>query len=71
MHSPSKGYWILGLNFFTNYYAVFDYENMRIGFAESIKFGKAQSRTFIDWATGSSSTLLMNLATAVENVVPS
>ena len=59
MHGPSKGNWILGLNFFTNYYTVFDYESKRIGFAESIKFGKANSKTFIEWATSAST--LMNL----------
>jgi hypothetical protein len=36
MHGPHKDYWILGLNFFENYYTVFDYENMQIGFADSI-----------------------------------
>ena len=28
--------WLLGLNFFENYYTVFDQEEMRIGFAPSI-----------------------------------
>jgi hypothetical protein len=28
MHGPHKDYWILGLNFFENYYTVFDYDNM-------------------------------------------
>ena len=36
MHGPHKDYWILGLNFFENYYTVFDYENQSIGFADSI-----------------------------------
>jgi len=35
MHGPNKRYWILGLNFFTNYYTVFDYENKQIGFVDS------------------------------------
>jgi len=59
MHGPGMGFWILGVNFFTNYYSVFDYENMRIGFAESVKFGNAQSKTFIRWAF--SGTFLQNL----------
>lgn len=28
--------WILGLTFLENYYAVYDMENLRVGFAESI-----------------------------------
>lgn len=27
MHAPARDDWILGLNFFENYYTVFDYEN--------------------------------------------
>jgi hypothetical protein len=52
MHGPHKDYWILGLNFFENYYTVFDYENMQIGFADSINQGKKVSGSFINWATG-------------------
>jgi hypothetical protein len=63
MHGPHKDYWILGLNFFENYYTVFDYENQQIGFAVSINQGKKASATndFASWATGSDSTL-MNLS---------
>ena len=32
----SWNYWILGLNFFEQYYSVFDKTNMKIGFAASI-----------------------------------
>jgi hypothetical protein len=39
MHAPNRPYWILGLNFFQNYYTVFDYENNSIGFAPSINMG--------------------------------
>jgi len=34
--SPSNRFWIMGLTFFHNYYTVFDIDNKRIGFAESI-----------------------------------
>jgi len=30
-------FWILGVTFFHNYYTVFDIDNKRIGFAESIE----------------------------------
>jgi hypothetical protein len=49
MHGPGKDAWILGVNFFMNYYTVFDYENKKIGFAPSIKYGHAQGKTFINW----------------------
>ena len=66
MHGPHKDYWILGLNFFENYYTVFDYENMQIGFADSINMGKYVSNSFINWATGKDTSYarpaLMNLA---------
>ena len=52
MHGPAKQYWILGLNFFNNYYSVFDYEGMKIGFAKSKNFGEETSSSFISWATG-------------------
>ena len=36
MYMPSLSNWVLGLNFFQNYYVVFDQQNMRLGFADSI-----------------------------------
>ena len=36
MSHPMMEFWILGLNFFENYYTVFDQENRRVGFAPSI-----------------------------------
>jgi len=36
MNNPYISFWLIGLNFFENYYAVFDQEDMRIGFAPSI-----------------------------------
>lgn len=66
MHGPSKEYWILGLNFFTNYYTVFDYANKAIGFAPSVNFLKPVEMSFVNWATGVDtkvkSPYLMNLA---------
>ena len=52
MHAPHRNFWILGLNFFNNYYTVFDYENLKIGFAKSKNFGTQTSSSFISWATG-------------------
>lgn len=49
MHAPGRKMWILGLNFFTNYYTVFDYENKRIGFAESILAGGQPAKSFMRW----------------------
>lgn len=41
-----------------NYYAVFDYENSRIGLAKSSNFLKpSTSRSFINWASGSGKTV--------------
>lgn len=36
MHHPSLPFHIMGLNFFQNYYTVFDQEQGRLGFAPSI-----------------------------------
>ena len=58
MHGPHKDYWILGLNFFNNYYTVFDYENKQIGFAKSKNFHITTSSAFTKWATSHS---LLNL----------
>ena len=55
MHAPGRNMWILGLNFFQDYYAVFDYGQKRIGFAESINMGKVSQEpasSFLEWATG-------------------
>lgn len=53
MHAPGRTMWILGLNFFQDYYAVFDYGRRQIGFAESINMGKvSKGKSFIEWAVG-------------------
>lgn len=49
MHAPNRKVWILGLNFFTNYYSIFDYESKRIGFAESVLAGGPPSKSFMKW----------------------
>jgi hypothetical protein len=64
MHHPGRNEWILGVNFFQNYYSVMDYENQRIGFAPSINFGKPGSRSFINWALGFMD--MMNLKATVQ-----
>jgi len=61
MHAPGRSEWIMGVNFFQNYYTVMDYTEQKIGFAKSINFGKEGSRNFINWAL--SGTYLMNLMT--------
>jgi hypothetical protein len=61
MHAPGRDEWILGVNFFQNYYSVMDYENQRIGFAPSRNFGKPGSRKFIDWALQGLALLNMKL----------
>ena len=35
MSHDTMSFWILGLNFFSNYYTVFDQEDMKVGFAIS------------------------------------
>jgi hypothetical protein len=35
MSHPTIKFWILGLNFFSNYYTVFDQEQLKLGFAIS------------------------------------
>lgn len=62
MHGPRKHYWILGLNFFENYYTVFDYENLAIGFADSIHKGEKSDKGFMDWSLGKDAhSALLNL----------
>lgn len=51
MHGKHKENWVMGLNFYTRYYAVFDYENQRVGFADSIIKDSPPSKFFINWAT--------------------
>ena len=47
MHHPGRSMWILGLNFFNNYYTVFDYQNQSIGFAKSKNFGRKDTSSFV------------------------
>jgi len=80
MHGPNKRYWILGLNFFTNYYTVFDYENKQIGFVDSVIQNEAHDETFLSWAKSTrkhhshkehEKTSILNLAQArVYNSMP-
>ena len=53
MHAPGRTMWILGLNFFIDYYTVFNYETHEIGFADSVQRGqKSKAKSFIEWAVG-------------------
>lgn len=62
MHAPGRKTWILGLNFFTNYYSVFDYENKRIGFAESkIAYGQP-SKSFMKWVMQTEAAFKLGIA---------
>jgi len=47
MHHPGRNEWILGLNFFNNYYTVFDYGENSIGFAKSKNFGRKAKNGFV------------------------
>ncbi len=32
----NKGFWVMGITFFHNYYTVFDVDNLRVGIAKSV-----------------------------------
>lgn len=74
MHAPGRDQWIFGLNFFTNYYTVFDYENNRLGFAESVIAGAPQSVSFMRWILQvekvSSMTGITKMSSSGEQVGP-
>jgi len=36
MHAKKKRFWLFGLNFFKNYYSVFDYEKYQVCFAPAV-----------------------------------
>ena len=48
MSSPYMSEWILGLNFFGNYYTVFDQENLKVGFANSIYATESMHDLFVE-----------------------
>jgi len=68
MHAPGRKQWILGLNFFTNYYTVFDYRNNRIGFAESILAGGPPSKSFMQWVMSTEAASKFNLGASRYNL---
>lgn len=45
MHAPGRNEWLLGVNFFMDYYVVFDYETKQVGIAESVELGNSPSIT--------------------------
>jgi hypothetical protein len=63
MHGPGRAEWILGVNFFENYYTVFDYETQQIGLAKSINYGE-EAVPFINWALAGTNLILLNLRSA-------
>lgn len=51
MDFPSgQGFWILGDNFLTNYYTIFDLENSRVGFVGSVAYEDIP-RNIMDYVT--------------------
>ena len=48
MNSQYMSEWILGLNFFGNYYTVFDQENLKVGFASSIYAPESMQELFAE-----------------------
>lgn len=72
MHAPNRKVWILGLNFFTNYYTVFDYHNEQIGFAPSKLFNGKPSSKFMQWVKqtdNASKAKLMNLQSSASDII--
>ena len=75
MHGPGQDYWILGLNFFSSYYTVFDYENMQIGFAKSTMYGHPVPLGFIQETAAQGLSQLRQIITnfgqlEFENITP-
>lgn len=69
-NNRDKHFLTLGLNFFENYYAVFDQDNKRIGLQTSIT-SKVELDLEQSWEVSSLSSMLLMLSDAISDLTSS